>query len=141
MLENQDLQNIKQLLATSKTIAVVGMTPHVYKPSYFVPKYLRDNGYDIYPVNPRYEQIDGLTCYPNLSAVPVRIDICEVFRRSEEVLAHALEALQVKPRAFWMQSGIINLEAAKLLAEAGIQVIMDRCMYTDHFNLIARHNR
>lgn len=127
-----DPQQIRDILHSARTIAVVGMTAHSYKPSYYVPKYLREKGYEIYPVNPRLSEIDGLKCYPDLMSVPVHIDIVEVFRRPEDVMSHAEEALVVKPDTFWMQSGIINELAAEKLARAGIRVVMDRCMYTDH---------
>lgn len=128
----KDTEQIREILQSAKTIAVVGMTASSFKPSYYVPKYLRDKGYEIYPVNPRLSEIDGLKCYPNLLSVPVHIDIVEVFRRSEDVMPHAEEALTVRPGTFWMQSGIINQQAATVLAQAGIRVVMDRCMYTDH---------
>lgn len=128
----QDTQKIKEILHSARTIAVVGMTANTYKPSYYVPKYLREQGYEIYPVNPLFVEIDGLKCYPNLISVPVHIDIVEVFRKSEDVMPHAEEALVIRPKTFWMQSGIINQLAAERLAQAGICVVMDRCMYTDH---------
>jgi uncharacterized protein len=133
-----DEGRIKDLFATSSTIAVIGMKDITYKPSYYVPKYLLDHGYEIIPVNPLVEEIEGLKSYPDLHSVPKPIDIVEVFRRSEDVLPHAQEALEVRPRAFWMQSGIVNMEAAELLARSGILVVMDRCMYTDHMFLFGR---
>ncbi len=128
----RDIEQIREILKSAKTIAVVGMTASSFRPSYYVPKYLRDKGYEIYPVNPRLSEIDDLKCYPNLMSVPVHIDIVEVFRKSEDVMPHAEEALAVRPGTFWMQSGIINQQAATMLAQAGIRVVMDRCMYTDH---------
>lgn len=135
---SNNLKDLKHLLETSKTIAVVGMTDTVYKPSYYVPKYMLDQGYKIIPVHPKIKEIEGLKCFANLLDVPTPIDIVQVFRRSEDVLPHAKEALELKPRAFWLQTGIINLEAAELLAKENILVVMDRCMYVDHRNFFAK---
>ena len=132
-------ERVKELLASSHTIAVVGMRDVTHKPSYYVPKYMQDHGYEIIPVNPRLEQIEGMKSYSDLRSLPKPVDIVQVFRRSEDVMPHAQEAVDIRPRAFWMQSGIINMEAAELLARAGILVVMDRCMYTDHVSLFGRY--
>ena len=131
-----DDRQVKQLLATSHTIAVVGMKADEHKPSYYVPKYMLDHGYEIIPVNPGASEIVGLKCYADLLAIPQPVDIVQVFRRAADVIPHMGEALQIKPHAFWMQTGIINELAAEQLAKAGIKVVMDRCMYVDHRNLL-----
>lgn len=131
-----DIRQVRQLLATSHTIAVVGMKGDEHKPSYYVPKYMLDQGYEIIPVNPAATEIAGLKCYADLLAIPKPVDIVQVFRRAADVIPHMVEALQIQPRAFWMQSGIINEIAAEQLAKAGIKVVMDRCMYVDHRNLL-----
>lgn len=127
-----DEERVKELLQTARKIAVVGMKDTPYKASYYVPKYMLDRGYQIIPVNPQYEEIEGMKCYPDLLSLPEPVDIVQVFRRSEDVPPHAEEALAIRPRAFWMQSGIINDRAAEKLARSGILVVMDRCMYVDH---------
>lgn len=132
------IENIKDILKASKTIAVVGMTDTTYKPSYYVPKYMHDQGYEIIPINPKLKQIEGINCYSSLLEIPKPIDIVLVFRRSEDVLPHAKEALEIKPRVFWLQTGIVNLEAAQLLASQDILVVMDRCMYVDHKTFFAK---
>lgn len=131
-------ESVKHLLETTKTIAVVGMTDTAYKASYYVPKYMLDQGYTIIPVHPKIKEIEGIKCFANLLDIPVPVDIIQVFRRSEDVLPHAQEALKLKPHAFWLQTGIINLEAAELLAKQNILVVMDRCMYVDHRNFFAK---
>ncbi|KAF0241723.1 MAG: succinyl-CoA synthase subunit beta [bacterium] len=131
-------QAVKELLAKSKTIAVIAMTDATYKPSYYVPKYMLDQGYEIIPINPKLKQIEGIDCFTSLSQISKPIDIVQVFRRAEDVLPHAQEALEIKPRAFWLQTGIINLAAAKLLAQKSILVVMDRCMYVDHKSFFAK---
>jgi predicted CoA-binding protein len=136
---SHDQERIRELFETSRKIAVVGMTETTYKPSYYVPKYLLDRGYEIIPVNPLIERVDGIKAYPDLRSLTGPVDIVEVFRRSEDVMPHAREALELRPRAFWMQSGIVNREAAEMLASAGILVVMDRCMYTDHVHFFGRH--
>jgi hypothetical protein len=138
IIGQHETERIGNLLRDAHTIAVVGMKETPYLASYYVPKYLIEQGYEIIPINPKLSQIASVKCYPSLRNLPVTVDIVEVFRRSEDVLIHAEEALELKPKAFWMQSGIINEEAAKLLAQAGILVVMDRCMYIDHKELIAR---
>ena len=135
---SHDGERIKELFETSRTIAVVGMKDVTYKPSYYVPRYLLDQGYEIIPVNPHLDQVDGIKAYPDLRSLPGPVDIVDVFRRSEDVMPHAQEAMEVHPRAFWMQSGIINKEAAEMLARAGILVVMDRCMYSDHVHFFGR---
>jgi len=129
---SDDVAAIKQLLGASKTIAVVGMTATTYKPSYYVPKYMLDQGYKIIPINPKLTEIEGIKCFANLLEVPKPVDIVQIFRRSEDVFPHAEEALVIQPKALWLQSGIINNKAAELLAKNNIQIIMDRCMYVDH---------
>ncbi|MEW6731825.1 MAG: CoA-binding protein [Acidobacteriota bacterium] len=138
ILGDGDESRIKELLVNSRTIAVVGMKNVTYKASYYVPKYLLDHGYQIIPVNPGLSEIEGLKCYRDLRSIPQSVDIVEVFRRSENVLPHAQEALEIKPKAFWMQSGIVNMEAAELLARAGVLVLMDRCMYVDHMAFLGK---
>ncbi len=137
IISNDDAR-VKELLASAHSIAVVGMKAEAYKPSYYVPKYMLDHGYEIIPVNPGLTEIEGMACFPDLAALPRSVDIVQVFRRSQDVLPHAQEALQARPRAFWMQSGIINQAAAELLARAGILVVMDRCMYVDHMNFFGK---
>ncbi len=138
IIGQHETKRIRDLLSSARTIAVVGMKETPYLASYYVPKYLMEQGYEIIPINPKLSQIDGLKCYSSLHDLSVAVDIVEVFRRSEDVLVHAEEALALKPKVFWMQSGIINEEAAALLAQAGILVVMDRCMYIDHKELISR---
>lgn len=135
---SHDEQQVRALLADSHTIAVVGMKADTYKPSYYVPKYMHDQGYEIIPVNPGLSDIEGLKCYPDLTVLPKPVDIVQVFRRSQDVPPHAEEALIIKPRIFWMQTGIINVAVAEKLARAGIKVIMDRCMYVDHMKFFGR---
>ena len=127
---------IRRILNDSRTIAVVGMSPKPHRPSHQVGAYLIDAGYTVIPVNPGQGSILGLSCYPNLKAVPQRIDLVDIFRRPEAVMPVVEEALEVGVRFIWMQEGIINHEAAAKAEAAGLEVIMDRCTKIDHMNLL-----
>ena len=127
--------DIKAILTSSKTIAVVGLSPKPDRDSYQVAAYLKDRGYTVIPVRPAQAEILGEKAYPSLDDVPGPVDIVDVFRSSEQILPHAHEALRRKPGTFWMQEGIENREAAALLTAAGIDVVMDRCIKRDHARL------
>ena len=105
------------------------------KPSYGVAKYLISAGYNIFPVNPKYDSILGAKCHKNLNDIDCKIDIVDVFRRPEHILPVAEKAIEIEARVLWMQLGIINEEAAKLAHEAGLDVIMNRCIKVDHRRL------
>lgn len=129
-------QDVEQLLRQSKTIAIVGLSPKENRPSNMVGRYLLSAGYTIYPVNPGHAEILGQPCYPNLSAIPDKIDIVDLFRRSEEVLPFVEEAVRIGAKAVWMQLGIVNQQAAQYARDNGLAVIMDRCIKVDHSNLM-----
>jgi hypothetical protein len=127
---------IRNILQTTKTIAVVGLSPKPHRPSHQVASYLKDAGYSIIPVNPGQDTLLGLPCYSNLQAIPGSVDMVDIFRRSEFVLPVVEDAITIKAKVIWMQSGIINEEAARLAEEAGLTVIMDRCTMVDHMDLL-----
>jgi predicted CoA-binding protein len=127
---------IKSLLAESTTIAVVGMSPKSERPSNSVAEYLMAQGYRVIPVNPGHGEILGLTCYPNLDAIPESIDIIDIFRKSSEVGPVVDQAVEIGVRAVWMQLGIINEQAAGRALSAGLVTIMDRCLKVEHSRLI-----
>ena len=129
---------IEEILRNSKTIAVVGLSPNPMRPSYDVARYLKEQGYCIIPVNPMVEEVLGEKSYPNLSAIPERVDVVDVFRRSEEVPAIVEEAIKIKAPVVWMQEGVIHEEAAARAQEAGLSVVMDMCMMTEHQRLSAK---
>lgn len=101
-----------------------------------VGKYLIDAGFTVYPVNPGVTSILGHTCYPDLASIPDPIDLVDIFRRSEDVLPVVEAAIAVGAKVVWMQQGIVNEEAAILAENAGLQVVMDRCIKIDHANMI-----
>ena len=132
---NDQAAAIPNILKNTTTIAVVGLSPKPSRPSNQVAQYLKDAGYTIIPVNPGQDTLLGLPCYPSLQAIPEPVDMVDIFRRSEFVLPIVAEAIAIKAKVVWMQSGIINEAAARLAEEAGLTVIMDRCTMVDHMNL------
>lgn len=123
---------ILQILRDAKTIAVVGLSSDPRRPSHGVVAYLQSVGYRIIPVNPNETEVLGEKCYARLEDVPERVDIVDVFRRSEEVPAVADAAIAVGAKVLWMQQGIANETAAEKARAAGITVIEDACMLVEH---------
>ena len=130
-----DLPAIKKLLATARTIAVVGLSPKESRPSNMVARYLIEAGHTIIPVNPGQEEILGLNCYPDLGSIPVPVDIVDIFRRSEDVPPIVAESIAIGAKAVWMQEGVVHAEAARTAQAAGVLVVMDRCLKTVHYGL------
>lgn len=130
-----NLNEIKKILEQSNTIAVVGLSPKENRPSNMVGRYLLNVGYTVIPVNPGHKEILGRKCYPNLSEISEHIDIVDLFRRSEDVLPIVEDAIAIGAKVIWMQQGIINHQAAARAEEAGLSVIMDRCIKIDHNDL------
>ena len=124
--------DIKNILEESKTVAVVGLSPNEERDSHRVAKYLQSQGYRIIPVNPKADEILGERSYPDLVSIAEPIDVVDVFRRSEAVPEIVEEAIKVGARTVWMQEGVIHKEAAARAREAGLQVVMDRCMMIEH---------
>jgi predicted CoA-binding protein len=131
-----DAQIIK-ILKESKTIAVVGCSRDHEKDAHRIPKYLKEHGYRIIPVNPFADEILGEKSYKKLSEIKEPVDIVNIFRPSSEALAIVEEAvkMKIKPKVIWMQLGIINEEAAKLAEKNGITVVMNKCMMMEHRRL------
>ncbi len=127
--------NIKEILQDIHTIAVVGLSPKKERPSYQVASYLLAAGYVVVPVNPGQEEILGQRCYPSLSAIPVGVDLVDIFRKSEEVEAVVAEAIAIKAKVVWMQEGIVDEAAARRAERAGLRVVMDRCLKVEHRQL------
>lgn len=136
-----DLDGIRELLRETKTIAVLGIKTeaHANQAAYYVPRYLQSAGYDVIPVPvyyPEVTQILGRAVYRKLADIPAAVDLVNVFRRPSDIAPHLGDILAKKPRAVWFQLGIRNDEAATQLAEAGIQVVQDRCIMVDHRALL-----
>ncbi len=124
-----------QSILDNKTIAVVGISDNPERPSNFVAKFLVEHGYDIIPVNPNLTEWKGKKCYPDLLSIPVKVDVVDIFRRSEAVPPIVDEAIAIRAKAVWMQLGIINEEAAAKARKAGIEVVMDKCMKIEYNRL------
>ena len=133
-----DRNALRALLEDTRTIAIVGLSPRPERAIHEVARYLRAAGYTIIPVNPRCTEVLGEKCYPSLREVPGPIDMVDVFRRSEEVMAVAEDAIAVGARSLWLQLGVIAPEASALAADAGLKVVVDRCTKIEHAVLIGR---
>ena len=125
----------EEILNSSRVVAVVGLSAKPDRPSHRVADYLKAQGYRIIPVNPAESEILGELCYPDLASVPESVDVVDIFRRSEEVLPIVREAIKIGAKAVWIQEGVINEEAAARAREAGLMVVMDKCMLKEHRKL------
>lgn len=134
-IEVMDNQTIRQILEDVHTIAMVGLSANWYRPSYFAAKYLLDKGYQVIPVNPNYEKVLGQKCYPDLDSIPTQVDLVDLFQRPEQVERFVQPAIDKGARVLWMQLGIENETAAAKAGEAGLQVVMNRCMKIEYARL------
>ena len=112
-------------LTGSEVIAVVGISPNPERPSHYVAKYLQEVGYKIIPVNPTLDNVLGETSYPDLKAIPSRVDMVDVFRRQEHVLQIVKDAVTIEAKYIWLQDGIVNMEAYHLALNSGLSMVMD----------------
>jgi len=133
-IENES--EIRRILASSRTVAVVGASDKPWRDSNDIMRFLMDSGYRVFPVNPNYKTVLEQPCYASLKDVPEQLDIVDVFRRPESVPEIVREALSVKAKTLWLQLGVVNEEAAMLAEKHGMQVIMDRCIAVDHRRLM-----
>ena len=130
-----DLDTRRRILATHRTIAVVGLSADWFRPSYFAAKYMLDHGYTVIPVNPKYPEVLGCKAYASLGEIPVKVDMVDVFRKPADVLPIAREAIAIGARCLWQQLGVENLEADALARAAGLDSVMDRCVKIEHGRL------
>ena len=139
-----DIAGLRRILSQSRTIAVVGLSANWYRPSYFAAKYMRDHGYRIIPVNPTYDAVMDERCYPDLASAHegagIPIDILDCFRKPAEIPPIARDAIAIGAKVLWMQLGIRNDEAAKLASDAGLDVVMNRCVKIEHARLMGGLN-
>lgn len=138
MMITGDPEAIRRVLLGSKRVAVVGCSPKPDRDSHAVAQYLLKAGYEVIPVNPGHTEILGRPCYPDLKSIPGKVDIVDVFRVPEHVPPIADEAIAAKAECLWLQSGIVHEEAAKKADDAGLYVVMDRCIRTLHQALIRK---
>lgn len=135
-----EISRLRRILADYRNVAVVGLSANWYRPSYFAAKYLLDHGYNVIPVNPVYPEILGRRSYPDLRSVPEPVDVVDIFRRPEEVPALVDEAIAIGAKVVWMQIGIVHEEAAARAREAGLEVVMNRCMKIEYGRLFGGLN-
>jgi predicted CoA-binding protein len=127
-----DIPTLRRILRDCQAIAVVGLSAEWHRPSFFAAKYMQQHGYRIYPVNPRYSEVLGVRCYARLQDIDVKIDMVDVFRRTEDVMAFAQQAIEIGARCLWQQIGVLNEDAAAAAQAAGLDVVMDRCVKIEH---------
>jgi predicted CoA-binding protein len=132
----EDDKTIERILRGAKTIAVVGASPKPGRDSGAIASFLAERGYTVLPVNPAYKDVFGMKCYPDLASTGAKIDIVDLFRRPDEIDPIIDEAIAVGAKTVWLQLDVINEEAAQRAEDAGLNVVMDRCIAVDHRRLI-----
>ena len=132
---------IGKILTQYHTIAVVGASPDPERPSHIVAEFLKEQGYHIIPVTPKGGKILGETVYPDLASIPEQVEVVDVFRRTDEVLPVVEQAIAIKAKALWLQEGVINEEAAARARDAGLTVVMDRCMKKEIIRLMEKKRK
>src|SRR3954453_17208984 len=131
-----DTETPRQAIIGARTIAVVGLSDNAARPSYGVARYLQQQGYRIIPVNPNVREVLGEQAYPDLISVPDAIDLVDIFRRSDKVAPSVDEAITKGVSTIWMQLGVVDEQAAQRARDAGITVIMNRCLAVEHRRLV-----
>ncbi len=134
--KNASEADIVNILKTAGTVAVVGLSHKEERDSHRVAKYLQNQGYIVIPVNPKYKEVLGVQCYPDLESVPDHIDVVDVFRNVEAISAIVNEAIEVKAGCVWMQLGLAHNEAAEKARCTGMQVVMNKCIMVEHSRLM-----
>ncbi|HOA95283.1 MAG TPA: CoA-binding protein [Quisquiliibacterium sp.] len=135
-----DIETLRRILSSCRTIAVVGLSADWFRPSYFAAKYLQEHGYRIVPVNPRYPEILGEKCYASLEEIPFEVDMVDVFRRTEDVMPIARQAVAIGARCLWQQLGVVNAEADAYARAHGLDSVTDRCVKIEHARLFGGLN-
>lgn len=143
MADDTDIPTLRRLLHENRRIAVVGISAEWHRPSHFVGKYLIEHGYAMIPVNPKYTEVLGRKCYPDLRAAASEagpIDMVDCFRKSEDIGPLAQDAIAIGARCLWMQLGVRNDAAAAAARQAGLDVVQDRCVKIEHGRLFGGLN-
>jgi len=131
----EDIETLRRILKENHTIAMVGLSAQWFRPSFFAAKYLQEHGYRVIPVNPAYHEVLGEKCHPSLLDIPEPVDVVDVFRKPEGVPPIVEDAIRIGAKVVWMQLGVIHEGAARRAREAGLEVVMDRCMKIEHARL------
>ena len=135
-----DIPGLRRILKTNRVIAVVGLSADWFRPSYFAAKYMIEHGYTVIPVNPRHDTILGQKCYKSLRDIPVKVDIVDCFRKTQDIMPIAEDAIAIGARVLWQQLGVMNTEAAKKAEAGGLEAVMDRCVKIEHGRLFGGLN-
>ena len=135
-----DINTLRRILTNYKRVAIVGLSADWSRPSNFVGKYLLEHGFEVIPVNPKYDEILGQKCYPDLAAIPTPVDIVDLFQRAERVPPFVDAAIDIGAKVVWMQLGIVHEEAAAKARAAGLEVVMDRCIKIEYARLFGGLN-
>jgi len=135
-----DIPGLRRILSSCRVIAVVGLSADWFRPSYFAAKYMQQHGYTVIPVNPRYPEILGERCYGSLRDIPGKVDLVDVFRKTEDVLPIAEDAIAIGAKVLWQQIGVKNMDAVAKAEAAGIECVIDRCVKIEHARLFGGLN-
>ena len=140
MTDNTTIRDLRRILSEYKRVAMVGLSDNWFRPSNFAAKYLLDHGFEVIPVNPRYDEILGQKCYADLADIPHPVDVVDLFQRTERVPPFVDQAIEIGAKVVWMQLGVEHEEAAQKARDAGLEVVMDRCMKIEYARLFGGLN-
>jgi len=129
------IAQLRRILKENHTIAIVGLSADWYRPSYFAAKYMQEHGFRIIPVNPKYTEILGEKCYPDLKSIPEKIDMVDVFRKSADCAPIAKEAVAIGAKVLWLQIGVENDEAKAIADSSGLEFVQNRCVKIEYARL------
>ena len=135
-----DIKDLRRILTDYKRVAIVGLSADWSRPSNFAAKYLLDHGFEVIPVNPKYDEILGQKCYADLRDIPGPVDVVDLFQRVDRIPPFVDQAIEIGAKVVWMQLGIIHDEAAQKARDAGLEVVMDRCMKIEYARLFGGLN-
>ena len=135
-----DINTLRRILNDYKRVAIVGLSADWSRPSNFVGKYLLEHGFEVIPVNPKYDEILGQKCYPDLARIPTPVDIVDLFQKPERITPFVDAAIDIGAKVVWMQLGIVHEEAAAKARTAGLEVVMDRCIKIEYARLFGGLN-
>jgi predicted CoA-binding protein len=135
-----DINTLRRILRENRVIAVVGLSADWFRPSYFAAKYMLEHGYRVIPVNPKYGEILGQRCFKSLKDIEEKVDIVDVFRKTQDVMPIAEDAIAIGAKVLWQQLGVKNEGAAEKARAAGLEAVMDRCVKIEHGRLFGGLN-